>query len=114
MDQSQSDPDDDSDGDDNPIMCDITEEIMDPVDDPGSDSNQTEDFWEYDESFEPDGFPEGSALDEALNEPQSGDGNSGNVPKIIIQLQKQLLNKGIHNPSLSYSGPRASTTVNRK
>jgi hypothetical protein len=50
-----------------------------------------EDFWEYDESFEPNGFPEGSALDEALNEPHSGDGNSGNVPEIIIQLQKQLL-----------------------
>ncbi|KAN0130422.1 hypothetical protein V8E53_011823 [Lactarius tabidus] len=31
MDQSQSDPDDDSDGDDNPIMFDIPEEIMDPV-----------------------------------------------------------------------------------
>ncbi|KAN0138591.1 hypothetical protein V8E53_003579 [Lactarius tabidus] len=40
MDQSQSDPDDDSDGDDNPI---IPEEIMDPVDDPGSESDQMKD-----------------------------------------------------------------------
>jgi hypothetical protein len=108
MDQSQSDPDDDSDGDDNPIMFDIPEEIMDPVDDPGSESDQMKCFEDNDESFEPDGFPDDSALNEASNEPHSGGGNSGNVPEIISQLQKQLL-KGYTCPPCPTQAPGQHT-----
>lgn len=60
MDQSQSDGND-SDSDDNSIMFNIPEEIMEPVDDPGFDPDQTEGFEANDGSFEPDGFPEDSA-----------------------------------------------------
>jgi hypothetical protein len=91
MNHSQSDLDDDSDGDDKSIMFDIPEEIMEPVDDPGFDSDQMEDFGDNDGSFEPDGLLDDSALDESPNEPHSSGGNCGNVPEIIIQLQKQLL-----------------------
>ena len=64
---------------------------MELEDDPGFHSDQMEDFWDDDESSEPDGLLDDSALYEAEYEPPSGGENSGNLPEIIIQLQKQLL-----------------------
>jgi hypothetical protein len=108
MNHSQSDLDDDSDGDDKSIMFDIPEEIMEPVDDPGFDSDQMEDFGDIDGSFEPDGLLDDSALDESPNEPHSSGGNCGNVPEIIIQLQKQLL-KGYTLPPCPTQAPEQHT-----
>ena len=60
------------------------------------------------ESLEPDGHHDDSALYEASYEPPSGGGNSGNLPEIIIQLQKQLL-KGYTLPPCPTQAPGQHT-----
>ena len=64
---------------------------MEPEHCPGPDADQMENLGVDDGSLESGGLPDDSAFYEALHEPPSGGNNSGNLPEIIIRLQKQLL-----------------------
>ena len=69
MDQSQSDVEVQSDCGDKYVMFDIPEEIVEPEVHPGLNPDQMEDFGGSNESLEPDGHHDDSALYEASYEP---------------------------------------------
>ena len=110
MGQSLSDIDDGSDSGDKYAIFDFpdSEEDVEPEVHPGLNADQMEnvggDFGGDNGSLEPCGLPDDSAQYEAPYEPPSGGGNSGNLPEIIIQLQKQLL-KGYTLPPCPTQAP---------